>query len=701
MKRKILFGLLLFTITCGVTFAASLPKDIRQKLESVKSISTIYDRRGKLIGNLYNYQRIWAPIQKIDKDLQNAVVAIEDNRFYKHNGIDLKGMVRAFLANLTGKGNMQGGSTITQQLAKIVLLSMDRTLNRKIQDISYALEIEKNYTKSEILEMYLNSIYLAHGNLGVESAARFYFGKSARRLTVEEAAMIAAIIRSPENYSPVKHPEVAKKRRNLVLKKMFDYKYLTNVQYQAAIKKPIVVVGKKTGNSMVGGYFLDYIREYLIKQLGYTEEELRVGGYKIYTTLDLGYQKQAEQVMQNLPVLKGASVQPQGALITLDPNTGGILAMVGGKNYGQTQYNRAVKSYRQPGSAIKPFVYASALEKGYTAASVFEDKPLEIPLTNGRTWQPTNYDHTYRGKITLRQALRNSVNTVAVQLVQTVGIDAVVEQMERMGIDSLVKNGSNNDLNLAPLSLGGLTKGVTPLELAASYTTFPNQGNYMKPIAIRKILDGQGNLLKKFKAESKPALSATSAYIMTMLMKDVVEQGTAQKAQIPGWQVAGKTGTSSDYTNAWFVGFTPDLLTVVWLGNDRQGVPMKSKGVSIGSAYSAQLWSDYMKKVTVKRQVVTFKEPPGIVWADVNPNTGQAVPGWMKGDGYKEVFNKDNVPKSGAYKVWDWFFGGKKDKNQNGDVNNDQGAPNDQAPDGALTPDLEEEIPPGEDEVNY
>ncbi len=686
MKRNLLLLVLLFIITCGVSFAASLPKNIRQKLESVKSISTVYDCNGKLIGNLYNYQRIWVSSQKIDKDLQHAVVAIEDHRFYQHNGVDLKGMTRAFISNLTGKGNMQGGSTLTQQLAKIVLLSMDRTLNRKIQDISYALEIEKNYTKDEILEMYLNSIYLAHGNLGVESAARFYFGKSANNLKIEEAAMIAAIIRSPENYSPVKHPEIAKKRRNLVLKKMYDYKYLTKKQYQAAIKKPIVVVGKKTGSSVVGGYFLDYVRENMLKEV-YTEEELRVGGYKIYTTLDLQYQKYAEQVMQNLPVVNGAAVQPQGALITLDPKTGGILAMVGGKSYAQTQYNRSVKSYRQPGSAIKPFVYAAALEKGYTAASVFEDKALEIPLTNGRTWQPTNYDHTYRGKITLREALRNSVNTVAVQLVQTVGIEAVVEQMERMGITSLVKKGANNDLNLAPLSLGGLTKGVTPLELAASYTAFPNQGNYMKPLAIRKITNSQGNVLKEFVNESKPALSATSAYIMTMLMKDVVEQGTAKKAQLPGWQVAGKTGTSSDYTNAWFVGYTPKLLTVVWLGNDRQGVPMKGKGVSIGSAYSAQLWSDYMKQVTTNQKAITFQEPPGIVWADVNPNTGQAVPSWMKGDGYKEVFSKDNVPKSGAYKIWDWFFGGKKDKN-------------DSAPDG-VAPDLGEEIPPGEDEVDY
>ncbi len=659
MKKYLAIFFIFILLICEQVYGASLAKDLQKKLEKLRTVSTVYDVKGELIGNLYYYRRVWLSVEKISPSLQKAVIAIEDKRFYKHNGVDLQGILRALWRNIVTWGKrMEGGSTITQQLAKIALLSSERTLARKLQDIEYAMDIEKTYTKAEILEFYLNNIYMAHGNVGVEAASRYYFNKSAANLEIAESALLAAVINSPENYSPFKHPKAAKKRRNIVLQKMLEQKYITKAQYQKAYKAPLGIVPEGT-TTTVGGYFLDYIREWLLAT-GYTEEELRFSGYKVYTTLNLDYQKKAEAVMRNLPKPPTKKL-PQGALVMLDPRNGGVLAMVGGRDYNHSQLNRAVNAYRQPGSALKPFVYATALEKGFTAASLFEDKPLEIELLNGEIWTPNNYDKKYRGSISLRGALRESVNTVAVQLLQEIGIEAVVEQMERMGIKSLVKTGRSNDLALAPLALGGLTKGVSLLELAAAYTPFPGGGNYVEPWPVKRIMDQQGNLLRSFQSQKHSAISGTTAYIMTLLMKDVVLQGTGKKAMVSGWPIAGKTGTSSDYTNAWFVGYTPQLVTAVWLGNDQQEVPMRYPTGNIGSATAAAIWSSYMKQIlTAKTAPVDFKEPPGIVWADVNPRTGQVVPKWTSSDSYQEVFAENSIPQSGIYKIWRFFFPGKR-----------------------------------------
>lgn len=672
LKGNLLIGLTILLI-CGVlVFAADLSRDMRQKLENIRMASSVYDREGRLVGNLYFYNRIWVPFDRIPKNLRNAVVAIEDERFYQHNGIDLQGMARAFIHNLIPGGGIEGGSTITQQLAKIALLTSERTLTRKIQDINYALQIEQVYTKDEILELYLNSIYLAHGNVGVEAASRYYFNKSVEGLTLDESALLAGLIRSPENYSPLKYPQKACNRRNVTLKKMLEQKYITKAEYDLAVAKPVKTMNRPVTGS-TGAYFLDYLKEYLIKKEGFSEEQLRFGGYRIYSTLDLSCQKEAEKVMAALPQVP-ARTQPQGALVTIEPETGAILAMVGGRNYSTSQYNRAVRSYRQPGSAIKPFVYATALEQGYTAASIFEDKPLTITLPDGTEWKPENYDHEFRGKMTLREALRDSVNSVAIQLLQEVGIEAVADRMEQMGITSLVKQGKAHDLHLAPLSLGGLTKGVTPMELAFSYAPFANGGYYAEPYPVLKIADRHGNLLKEFKPKLKPVLSPQTAYIITMLMKDVVDRGTGIRARLPDRPAAGKTGTTSDYTNAWFVGYTPEMLTVIWIGNDRQDQPMIYKGFNIGSSTAAQTWGSYMKTVTRDLPVIDFPEPPGIIWASVDPNTGEAVPDWSGRGTYREVFNENNVPKSPMYRIWRWFFHGKKAENrdespENGDQN--------------------------------
>jgi penicillin-binding protein 1A len=661
MKRKIVIVIACLLTCAAVAYGATLPKDMRQKLEKVQRASVVYDRHNQLIGNLFYSRRIWVDFKTIPKILRQAVVATEDSRFYEHNGIDLQGIARAVYHNLLPGGALEGGSTITQQLAKISLLSSERTLARKVQDMTLALQIEQTYTKDEILTMYLNSVYLGHGNIGVEAASRYYFSKPVSQLRLPEAALLAGIIRSPENYSPVKHRQTARKRRDWVLQKMLEQKMISRVQYKTALATGIQLT-KASKVAAVGGYFLDYVRESLLHK-GFSEADLQSGGYNIYTTLDLKWQKIAERTMDHLPKAPpGAKMQPEGALLSLEPKTGEIVAMVGGHSYAATQYNRSVRSYRQPGSAIKPFVYATALEKGFTAASIVDDKPLTIVLDNGKSWSPENYDRIYRGRLTLREALRNSVNTVAVQLLQETGIKAVMEQMERMGINSLVKQGANNDLNLAPLSLGGLTKGVTPLEITAAYVPFANLGVYVKPLAVKRITDRQGNVLKKFQTVKHSALSPQTAYIITMLLKDVVEKGTGVRAALPGYTVAGKTGTTSDYTNAWFVGYTPKLITTIWLGNDSQGVPMRSVNGNIGSATAAGLWHEYMKQVVTERSASHFKTPPGIVWVNINPETGKAVPAFFGRNGYKEVFNANNVPESGVYKIWKWFFPGARNK---------------------------------------
>lgn len=659
MKRAILLVVIVFAVGGGLIYSVMMPENTRDKLENIRAASEVYDRHGKLIGNLYHQRRIWTPAEKISPYLKEAVVAIEDARFYQHEGIDFRGIARAVVRNLAPGGTMEGGSTITQQLAKISLLSSERTITRKFQDILLALQIEKIYSKEEILELYLNSVYLAHGNIGVEAAARYFYNKSAADLNLEESALIAGIIRSPENYSPVKNLTTAEARRNLVLEKMAEQNYITAEQYQKASTSAVKIV-KQNQSTVVGGYFLDYIKDYLIQHEGYTEDQLRFGGYKIYTSLDLASQRQAEQTMAELPKIEGADVQPQGALVSLEAKTGEILAMVGGRNYGESQYNRSVRAYRQPGSAIKPFVYATALEKGYTAASIMEDKPLTVMLADGTQWMPANYDRQFRGAIPLRVALRYSVNTVAVQLLQELGVETVAEQMERMGITSLVKSGENNDINLAPLALGGLTKGVTPLELAAAYLPFPNLGVYVQPSGLRKIEDKNGRLIARFSTSKKAVLSAETAYIMTALMEDVVQSGTGQRAKLKDRVVAGKTGTSSDYTNAWFVGYTPQVVTAIWIGNDRQDTPMKYRGQIIGSGTAAQLWSKYMTEAMAQYPAETFPEPPGVVWANVDPETGKAIPGFFNKDTYREVFNVQNVPSSQSYKVWNWFFPNKR-----------------------------------------
>jgi len=570
--------------------------DLKKELEKSKVATTVYDRDNQPVVNLYAKTRLWVSSGNIPDALKNAFIATEDIRFTKHKGIDVRGILRALYQDLKAGKKVQGGSTITQQLVKNLFFTHQKQFTRKIWEMAYAIRIEQQYSKEQILEFYLNSIYLGHGSWGVDAASRVYFGKSVSELTTAECAMIAGLAKSPEYYSPYRHPGAALKRRNLVLKLMRTYDYLTESAYQAALKEPLKTL-EKPGTSYTGAYFVDYILETLKKEMSLSEDELRSGGYKIYTTMDRRVQQAAEGAFTDLAEAgpdRFGVMQPQGALVAIDPHNGEILAMVGGRRYSAAQTNRSFQIYRQPGSAVKPFVFAAALENGYTPDTKLEDKPLEI-WVNDQLWQPQNYDDQYRGWVTLREALEESINTIAIQLVQQLGVATVFEMAERMGLKSMVREGAKNDMGLAPLALGGLTRGVTVLELTAAYGAFANEGIYNRPYGVQRVYDAKGRLVYQNKPEQREVLRPEIARTLTAMMAGVIERGTGIRAK-PVTNAAGKTGTSNRNTNGWFIGYNSNILAGVWIGNDQASEPLMANGVSLGSGTAAAIWGEFLRK---------------------------------------------------------------------------------------------------------
>lgn len=573
--------------------------------------SYIYDANGEVLARLYKENRVKVSIDRIPRDLKNAIVAAEDDKFYNHHGINLMAIVRALWVDLRKGAAVQGGSTITQQLAKNAFLSHKRVLSRKLQELLWTIQIERKYSKEEILESYLNIIYFGHGAYGVQAASQLYFGKDVDDLTLPEAALLAAVPRGPGYYSPIEHPEAARRRRNWVLDRMYELGYITAAEAEAAKATPIQLARRKP-KERVAPYFVDYVVQQLVDRYG--EEKVFTGGLRIYTTLDKDLQKIAEEeLLRGLPkgpVDENGLQQPQGALVCIDPATGYIRAMVGGR--GNDKYNRAVLATRQPGSAMKPFIYTAAIEQGLTPATVVVDEPVEYVLKNGEIWAPQNYHKDFRGPVTLREALEDSINIVAVKLLDRIGVETVVKLAKKMGISTLVEKGRYNDMGLAPLALGGLTRGVTPLEMASAYGVFANQGIWVEPVAITKVVDSEGNVLEEARPHRRVVLSEQTAYIMTDMMRGVVERGTGRRANI-GRPAAGKTGTAQNYTNGWFIGFTPDLVTAVWMGNDEQNEEMIYNGVRYGSWNAAEIWGSFMRRALKDKPVRDFPKPEGIV----------------------------------------------------------------------------------------
>lgn len=566
--------------------------------------SQVFDSHGRLITTLHSDQnRLPIDINKVPQNLQNAFIAAEDNRFYEHIGIDPIGIFRAIFANLTNRGIAQGGSTITQQLAKNAFLSQEQTLKRKIQEAMLALEIEHKYSKKEILEMYMNQIYFGQGAYGIQTAAKTYFNKDVNELTLTQCAMLAGLPKSPNYYSPFNNLNEAKKRKNVVLDQMVKYGYVSAAEAEDA-KNQDLGLSKSHQSKEADEYasFIDYVSQQVAKKYG--DDALYKEGLKIYTTMDVDKQHAAVRAMRNLPnnyTDENGLTQPQAAIVSIDPKTGHILAMVGGR--GQDSFNRASMAVRQPGSAFKPFVYLTALQHDMTPDTTMDDQPV----TYGN-WSPKNAGGSYSGTMTLSDALAHSVNTIAVQLADQVGTKNIIANAKKMGITTL----DAKDDNLA-MALGGLTKGVTPLEMASAYGTFANKGVHVKPTAIVKILDRNGNVLEDAstleKEETKTrVMSEREAYEMTTMLEGVIDHGTGTAAAI-GRPAAGKTGTTDDNKDAWFVGYTPDIVTAVWIGDDTGS---HSLGEIYGGTIPAEIWKDYMSSATSDESGGDFSAPSGM-----------------------------------------------------------------------------------------
>jgi penicillin-binding protein 1A len=552
-------------------------------------------------------KRIFVPLQQIPPALRNAIIAVEDSRFYSHFGVDVRGIVRAAYANFRHGRVMEGGSTITQQLAKVLFLTPDRSFSRKVKEALLALELEKRYSKDRLLELYLNQIYMGHGAYGVEAAARMYFGKSVQDLTLPEAAMLAALPRSPGNYSPFERPELAQRRRAIVVGRLLEQGYISETEAKTANRAPLGLVPSERRRGS-GQYFLEYLQQSL--EAKYGSDILYKSGLAIYTTLDTGLQRAAEQALrdgiqalvarQSARAARGsghaAPGAPEGAVVVIEAATGYVKALIGGADFARTEFNRALHAHRQPGSAFKPFVFLAALEAGRLPTEILDDSPIRY-VTAGKVWAPENYDGKFRGPVTIQQALEESINVPTIRLLEQLGVNPVIEAARRAGIESPLPR----DLTLA---LG--SGDVTLLELTAAYGTFANQGVHMEPLMVRYVTDAQGRLVEENIPQGREAISPAIALGLTQMLRGVVERGTAVTARVLERPLAGKTGTTNDFSNAWFVGYTPSLVAGVWVGHDR---PRSLGPEETGARAALPIWVTLMRQALRDRPVENF--PPG------------------------------------------------------------------------------------------
>ena len=521
-------------------------------------------RRGDLAGEILT-------LKELPNYVPKAFVAIEDRRFYEHYGVDPMGIARALVANILHRGVAQGGSTLTQQLAKNLFLTQERTITRKLQEAMLAIWLERKFSKTQILELYLNRVYFGSGSYGIEQASLRYFGKSARQMTIAEAAMLAGLVKSPTRLAPNRNFDGAEQRAKIVLAAMAEQGFISNANEKVAVAKPPRIVAQ-AGNGSVN-YVADWIMDVLNDVLGHIDEDIVVE-----TTIDASLQASAEKSLGDELAQKGdKGGVAQGALVAMTPD-GAVRAMVGGRNYADSQFNRAVAAKRQPGSAFKPFVYLTALEHGLAPDSVREDKPINI-----KGWQPENYGHEYFGPVTLTKGLAMSLNTVSVRLTMEFSPMSVIRTAHRLGIASKLEPN-------ASIALG--TSEVSMLELIGAYAPFANGGFAIVPHVIERVSGGNGKVLyTRNEQQLGRIIEARYVGMMNTMMQETLTIGTAHKAALPGWPAAGKTGTSQDFRDAWFIGYTGHLVTGVWLGND-DGSPTKKV---TGGSLPVEIWSRFMR----------------------------------------------------------------------------------------------------------
>ena len=570
----------------GLLYYFSKDADISGLKNELPQATVFYDVNENVASKVSANKNEGVSIKQVPDSLKTAIIAIEDHRFYQHKGVDLIGTSRALIRDLKAGGMVEGGSTITQQLTKNTLLTSQKTLNRKMEEVFLALQIEREYSKPEILQMYLNQIYFGNGAWGIKTAASKYFAKEVKDLTISESALLAGLIKAPSALNPYEHMEKATERRNLVLTQMRKQGYISSQQYEKA-KHEKVVLNDRGGDPFRGKfpYYVDQVLDEAINQYGLSQDKLLTGGYQIYTELEPTMQTAMEKTYQNdtlFPKGKDRLIQSGGVLV--DPKTGGIRAIVGGRGKHTFRgYNRASQLEAQPGSSFKPLaVYTPALENGWGITDMLKDEPMTFG-----DYQPSNYDHQYAGEVPMYEAVKESKNVSAVWLLNELGIEEGLDSIKRFGI-SLDKN----DRNLS-LALGGLHKGVSPLNMAEAFAVFPNHGVRVKTHAIKKIVDADGNVIAEWKTKKERVTTKAVTDNMTTMLLGVVEQGTGSAAQIPGRETAGKTGSTqvpikgiNGVKDQWFVGYTPQLVGAIWVGYDKTDAnhyvtPISKKGSAV------------------------------------------------------------------------------------------------------------------------
>ena len=511
------------------------------------------------------------PLRDLPDYVPKAFVAIEDRRFYSHHGIDPWGILRAGVRDVLHRGATQGGSTLTQQLAKNLFLTQERTVTRKLQEAVLALWLEHKFSKAQILELYLNRVYFGSGAYGIEAAAQRYFGKSARKLTLPEAAMLAGLVQAPSRLAPSRNPDGAERRAGMVIAAMADLKMIGDEAAKRALIAPARAIKPSGGGSV--NYVADWVMDAVDDLIGHVEADIVVE-----TSIDPALQTAAEQSLDNVLAQKGDKLNVgEGALVAMTPD-GVVRALVGGRNYAESQFNRAIAARRQPGSAFKPFVYLTALEHGLTPDTVREDKPISV-----QGWRPENFEREYLGPVTLTQALANSLNTVSVRLTMEVGPAAVVRTAYRLGIESKLEPN-------ASIALG--TSEVSVIELVSAYATFANGGLAVAPHVVERIRSADGKTLYTRATQALGRIvDPRTVGMMNTMMRETLVSGTARRADLPGWLAAGKTGTSQDFRDAWFIGYTSRLVTGVWLGNDDNSPTKKA----VGGGLPVEIWSRFMR----------------------------------------------------------------------------------------------------------
>jgi len=735
--RRASYGVAAILLLAGAAAAALLYSEINAALPPLTqlqeyrppTVTQVLADDGTVIGEFFLEKRYVVPIDRIPMRVREAFVAAEDDGFYRHSGVDPVSIVRAFYNNFVAGGPVQGGSTITQQVVKQLLLTPKKSYERKLKEVILAMRMEQQLSKDEILSLYLNHIYLGSGAYGVAAAAREYFGKSVENLTLAEAALLAGLPQAPSRYSPIKHWRRAKARQRYVIRRMVDAGFIGADEGEEALRQPISLATRK-GSYIAAPWYVEHVRRLLEERYG--ADALYQMGLRVYTPVNVAMSEAAEAALrpalekldagrggsrrpvrtldrrevaaflqqqgkrlegeqspigkavqavvlssaggktqlgigtakgwlqsakgEALPTYRAgdvlrvvvATVEPdgsyrfqydpapevEGAIVAIDPRTGHVKAMVGGYDFNRSQFNRAAQAARQPGSAFKPLIYAAALDRNFTPASIIVDEPISLPDSRG-VWQPKNFERKYYGPTTLREALTFSRNVVTVKLTMRIGLPYLINYLRRMGIRSPMPK------NLS-LSLG--SSEVTPLELASAYTVLANQGMRHEPIFITRIVDGSGETIYEAPTQPREALPAATAYQVTSMLESVVERGTGKRAAKLGRPVAGKTGTTNDYTDAWFVGYVPQLLTAVWVGLDEKVTIGKKQ---TGGKIAAPIWLDFMEHALAGEPIETFPIPPTVVLTPVNRFTGRrAAPG--DGSAILEAFRRGTEPSAMA-----------------------------------------------------